>query len=158
MRKSKNISKYHLDWQVTRVLAKDLKTAEEKIFHVLDFLQRFKSIQNHERVFNYLEGLSLGYKKRDLRSYNIILKHIEDLKDKEDYVFSDDNSVIEWDSKLLYKCYKDNMKRYTSYCTKGYFHKELYEFCLSFKCSDKEKIESLKEEASSKPNTHHFFF
>lgn len=158
MRKSKDISKYNLDWQVVRVLAKDFKSVEEKCAWVRNFFDNYACKANWERVVNYLEGLHHGYRKRNEKACQYIEKQIATYGVMADYDVFDIDSSMNWNEKQLRKCYKDNMKRYTNYCKKGYFHKEIYEFVQTFDFADNDLIEDLREEANGKDNEHHFFF
>lgn len=154
------VTKYTLDWQTTRVLAKDFKTVEEKMAHVRAFFNSNPSKQQFVRVVNYLEGLHMGYRKKNEVACRAIEAEIVKYGSMDDYAWDDEDGTIRyrWTDKQLIKCYKDNMKRYTNYASKGYFHKEIYNFCKSFSFADIELIERFKAEAESKENTHHFFF
>ena len=62
MQKSKDISKYDIHWQIVRVQAKKYKDISSKINYVLDFYSNHKTLDNHERIMNWLEGLAMGYR------------------------------------------------------------------------------------------------
>ena len=62
MQKSKDISKYDIHWQIVRVQAKKYKDISAKINYVLEFYSNYKTLDNHERILNWLEGLAMGYK------------------------------------------------------------------------------------------------
>lgn len=159
MRKTKDISKYNLDWQVTRVQCKDLKTVESKVEHVLLFLSTYRSNQNRERVVNYLEGLALGYKNTNKEAVDYINDAIASIGSRTDYAWDIwDHSHVKWSDDDLLKCYKDNFKRFKLYANRGYIHNELYEFLKTFSCANIEEIEELKISAKKIPNSHHFFF
>jgi len=158
MRKSKHISKYHLDWQITRVKAKKLKTVQEKCAHVRAYFDAMPSEQNWERVVNYLEGLSMGYRKKNAEAVAYIANEIISYGDRKSYTFDADTIFGTYTNKELQACYKDNFKRYSNYASKGYFHKEIYEFVKSFDCADSDAIEAYKQTAEQTPNSHTFFF
>jgi hypothetical protein len=46
--KSKDITKYNIDWQIVRVQAKKYKDIAAKINYVLKFYEKHKTIDNHE--------------------------------------------------------------------------------------------------------------
>ena len=156
----RGVTKYCLDWQVTRVLAKDFKTVEEKMAHVRTFFESKPTKQRFVRVVNYLEGLHMGYRKKNRAACEAIETEIVRYGSMDDYEWDnyDNTTCSRWTDKQLIKCYKDNMKRYTNYASKGYFHKEIYDFCKSFDFADIALIEKFKAEAESKENTHYFFF
>lgn len=159
----RGVSKYsNLEWQMVRVSLKDFKDNRDKIAKALEYLDKEPTFQTYVRVVNYLEGLALGYKNPNPEAYKHINEVVAKYHQLEDqYKWADDDgerSQYVWTRKQLMKCYKDNMKRYTNYASKGYFHKEIYDFCKSFSFAEIELIESFKEEALSKNNTHHFFF
>lgn len=159
----RGVSKYsNLEWQLVRVSLKEYKDYRDKIAKVLEYLEKEPTFQTYVRVVNYLEGLALGYKNPNPKAYTHINNIVARYKEQEDsYKWSEDDgtrSQYRWTDKQIIKCYKDNMKRYSNYASKGYFHKEIYDFCMSFDFADKLLIEQLKNEAESKENTHHFFF
>lgn len=159
----RGVSKYsNREWQLVRVSLKLYKNYRDKMAKALEYLEKEPTFQTYVRVINYLEGLALGYKNPNPKAYAHINDVVAKYKERESvYAWSDDDGVrtqYNWTNKQLIKCYKDNMKRYTNYASKGYFHKEIYDFCKSFSFADIELIEKFKTEAESKENTHHFFF
>ena len=154
------VTKYQLDWQVIRVLSKKFKTVQDKTSHVRAFFDEHPTQQRYVRVVNYLEGLHMGYRKRNEAACEFIDSEIAKYGSMHDYIWDEDDSKVhrKWDEKIQIECYKDNMKRYKNYTSKGYVHMELKEFLMSFKFADKDYILQLEVDAKSKPNTHHFFF
>lgn len=80
MRKTKDISKYDLEWQLYRISLKRLPSLEAKVQAAVDFLKDHPTQADNERVINYLEGLSMAY-RGDVRKK--ILDVAETLKEEE---------------------------------------------------------------------------
>lgn len=165
MKKTKGISKYHLDWQVLRAAKlKPLKTVDEKIQIATEFLFENPSRQRAERVINYLEGLAMGYRGKNEEAVEKIEQALIELGDPKNYEWDTVDMETMPDSfsdKDLKQTYKDNFARYKKFALKGYFHRELYDFLKrdAFRAfSDLEEIERLKQIADSQPNRHNFFF
>jgi hypothetical protein len=179
MKKTKNISKYDLDWQIVRASVKGSKMdVYTKLDHVINFYNSHISKENHERVLNWLEGLALGYKKRTtkymreafsevmnlLTVYNSIdvtgLKSIESTNDYSKYTFEQ-----------RYTLWVDLFKRTKAWARKGYVHQEQLEFCEQlwnsftdeekdnvFMYYSKENFDEMISRGRKLPNTHKFLF
>ena len=76
------VNKFNIHWQLTRVQAKKLKDPDEKISHVLGFLKKHPTQENHGRVLNWMRMTGLGY-SGDVRSkFNKHADHLANTKDK----------------------------------------------------------------------------
>ena len=65
MKKTKDITKYDIHWQVRRVSFKLLKNYKEKVDSAIDYFNNNLNRADRERILNYLEGLSMAYKNED---------------------------------------------------------------------------------------------
>lgn len=163
MKKSKDISKFDLDWQVFRVGLKKFDSAREKVNAVLLYFQSHKTRATQERCANYLEGLSMAYKGR-VRT--IILAHKEALL--EEIVPSLDtpavtNNYSDYSEKQLKALASDLLIRAKKWLSKGYRNTELLSFLkgLLEYLKDEERLEVLNTLVAASygiPNTHKFFF
>lgn len=62
--KSKDITKYDPDWQITRVKVKGSNTSIPDKLGIVDFFFRQnRTLDNQERIINWLEGLWKGIKR-----------------------------------------------------------------------------------------------
>lgn len=161
MRKSKDISKYDLNWQIFRVSLKKLKTVQEKIYAAENYLIKNCNKADKERVLNYLEGLSMSYtdERRD-----IVKSKFNDLLLME---VSEENNTStnfdEYSKEELNGLMKDLMIRTKNWLANGYNNKELNDFILSIaiylnSTNIINQLDNLKQEAVYKQNTHKFFF
>lgn len=180
MRKSENISKYNLSWQLCRVSVKGSKfNCEEKILKVFSYFEEKPSLQRWERVYNFLEGLQRGYKaaKKD-REIALIQTHLDCFKInrvlKMEVEAEDNWNCFKEDSMLILgtKLYKDLFKRSEKWLKSGYFHKEqetfidkLHEALINkgwvYSISDRHSMVRLKELRVNSllvKNKHSFFF
>lgn len=182
MKKTSNITKYDMDWQVVRSKVKGSKTPlEEKLSIVSEYFDKFETLDALERVVNWLEGLALGYKaannlnaiqriKEEIISYEQLEKDLP----KEELTTSDDNieKMLNYSFEERYNLWTDLFKRNQKWLEKGYFQKEINSFMdnlyQTFILNDEEnkiksnysfsKLEDLRLDAAVKPNTHNFFF
>jgi hypothetical protein len=161
MRKSKDISKYDIHWQVRRVQLKQLKTIEEKCLSAESYLTENLNVADKERVLNYLEGLSMAY-KGDKRQY--ILEYRDTLLDVSvsDYNKCDLNFDM-YTSHQLQHTANDNWTRCRNYLTKGYRHNELICFTKAIYTylNDTKKLKQLDKlitDSHKVTNTIQFFF
>lgn len=123
MKKTKNITKYSIDWQVIRVKNHRLP-ANQQINNVIKFYLKNRSYNNWERIYNYLQGLYLGYKNENNKlivaegmrwfENNKTLKISAELLDFECFKIED-----------LILVYKDLYKRNEKWLNSGYKNKEL---------------------------------
>lgn len=181
MRKSKDISKYDIDWQMVRAKVKGQKTPfDDKLKIVKDFWTQYPTLDNQERILNWLEGLRMGYiashnnsainsidKEMENYKNEVTSKKEEDLTDQEQI---DKIKKYDFDSRL--GLWKDLFKRNENWLEKSYNHKEHNHFMdllwLVFRENKEEsdipeeydsiKLYKLRKAADKKENTHKFFF
>ena len=161
MKKSKDITKYDIDWQVKRVSLKKYKTFQEKCEAVKEFFLEQNNTADRERVLNYLEGLSMAYRGTD-RQYILDFMHdLAKLPVKDENRFNMDLS--KYTDKELKTVAKDNMQRCVKYLKKGYRHPELIQFLKDIykHLGDKESLEELEKHIKDSmyiQNSHKYFF
>jgi hypothetical protein len=179
MRKTKNVSKYDLDWQIVRVSVKGPKTnVYAKLSKVLDFFDNNKSKENWERVTNWLEGLLLGYKKpqtlHSLNAFNSVNEILKTFKAIDIDTLPSIESINDFSKHSFeerYTLWVDLFKRTKAWGQKGYIHREQLEFCeqlwKSFSVEEysvisalynKEAFDDMISRAIVTPNTHKFLF
>lgn len=161
MRKSKDITKFDIEWQIKRVSLKSYKTYIEKCNVAADYLMKNKNIADRERVLNYLEGLSMAYKNADR-------KYILDFKDELAKIeVSAENkcnvNLNEFSHKELTSVGKDLMIRAKGWLKDGYRNEELLNFLTRVleATNDTKRLNQLNElieYSKSLQNTHSFFF
>lgn len=135
MKKSKNISKYEVNWQIVRYLVKKEKTIESKLSIVRNFYLNNFTIDNKERCLNWLEGLALGYKKTNSNAIYEIQKEVMYFADtyptKEENTIIIENELIklnQYDVKTKIGLLKDLYQRNEKWLKNGYFHQEQNNF------------------------------
>lgn len=179
MKKSENISKYSLEWQLCRISIKGSKfSCDEKISTVLSYYKKEPSLQRWERVYNFLEGLQRGYRAagKELEISNIqeSLKYLNSIKVHSMSVELDNWDVLENEVtlKIAVKLYKDLFTRSKKWLLSGYFHKEqeafidkLHEVIASLAGDlfhntsfSVVKLKTLRDESVNIKNKHKFFF
>ena len=161
MRKSKDITKFDIEWQIKRVSLKSYKTYIEKCDVAADYLMKNKNIADRERVLNYLEGLSMAYKNADR-------KYILDFKDELAKIeVSAENKcnvdLNQFTHKELTSVGKDLMVRAKGWLKDGYRNEELLNFLTRVleATNDTKRLTQLNElieYSKSLQNTHSFFF
>jgi len=157
MRKSKDITKFDIEWQIKRVSLKSYKTYIEKCDVAADYLMKNKNIADRERVLNYLEGLSMAYKNADR-------KYILDFKDElaKIEVTAENKCNVnlnEFSHKELTSVGKDLMVRAKGWLKDGYrlnFLTRVLEATNDTKRLN--QLNELIEYSKSLQNTHSFFF
>ena len=129
MYKTKEITKYNLNWQITRIKNKQTKDLNTKLNNIINFYNNNKNYPTWERIYNYLEGLYLGYK--DLES-KVKIKHC--MKYLELYkvnVMIDSDILFEnVDIKDLKFLYLDLYKRNQKWLKSNYRNKDLNDFLI----------------------------
>lgn len=178
MKKSKNITKYNLKWQLLRVSIKGPEIPlNTKIDKVLNYFNEEYTQDAYERVLNYLEGLQMGYRGKDEKAVHIIQKYINEFNDidpleleKEKDSFITFEEAYKYPFDIRYELWKDLFKRNEKWLLNGYFQKEINDFMdiLSgiFKSKSEtlgdryssEYLSELRIKSKSKENTHKFFF
>jgi hypothetical protein len=126
MKKTADVTKYQLDWQIVRVKAKKIKEPLKKVDFVLDYYNKNKNYDNWERCVNWMEGLAMGYKIPAVRQ--MIEDRIEDfvkVNNREQY---SEPNYKKYSNEDLYECLRDNWNRYSLWSSKGYIHRELETF------------------------------
>lgn len=161
MRKSKDITKFDIEWQIKRVSLKSYKTYIEKCDVAAAYLIKNKNIADRERVLNYLEGLSMAYRNTDR-------KYILDFKDELAKIeVSAENKcnvdLNQFTHKELTSVGKDLMIRAKGWLKDGYRNEELLNFLTRVleATNDTKRLNQLNElieYSKSLQNTHSFFF
>lgn len=161
MKKSADISKYDIHWQVFRVGLKKLSTMEDKVEAAASYLEDHPNRADKERVLNYLEGLSMAYTGDD-RKFVIDTKvSLSAMEVSGANETSTDFS--EYDDAELLAVAKDLTTRSKKWLKKGYVHKEQMDFVLRLwdYLGHQDKVAQLEADirkAEQMPNTHSFFF
>lgn len=121
----KRVNKYNLAWQLARVKNKKEKFLFDKIENIKSFLKKYHSLENKERVLNYLKGLSLGYK--DFLSKSIInseINNINEFFNSQPILEDFDISINKVDTQDLLFLYQDLYLRNEKWLNGNYYHKE----------------------------------
>lgn len=161
MRKTKDISKYDLDWQVFRVSLKKLKTSQEKMNAASDYLMNNLNRADKERVMNYLEGLAMAYKDDRRVEIRSLVKELSILEVSQENPLC--NDFCKYDDETLRGVAKDLNRRNKVWLSKGYRHQEHNDFMTSLllHLGDERDLENHLnsiEESKNIQNTHSFFF
>ena len=117
--------KYNLNWQLTRVQNKKLNLSE-KLYKIRIFLSAYPSLENKERVLNYLKGLELGYKTIQERS--MVHSTYNFLKEKECNEPDVDINIENVETKDLKILYKDLYNRNQKWLDNNYRHESQNKF------------------------------
>lgn len=120
------VSKYNLLWQLARVKNKKEKLLKNKLDNVVSFLHNYPSIENKNRVLNYLNGLELGYK--DLLSRDTVGRCYTQVSKFNPTEEDTDVSVKIIDTSDLLFLYNDLYKRNEQWLKNNYRHKGQNEF------------------------------
>lgn len=179
MRKSADITKYDPEWQMVRVKVKGSAVPlDVKLKIVASYYDHSSTADAWERVVNWLEGLSMGYRavKDDgvqmriaveLSRYNRIrstirqqpLDSIQTQAKLAKYPYAD--RILLW---------KDLFARNTAWLNKGYMQPEVNAFMDTLYNTfvmerktvsvnpSKEKLNELRKKSATLKNTHKFFF
>lgn len=172
MQKSPDITKYDNEWQLTRMRAKDVSTPQEKIDIVLDYLNKEKTSDAWERVYNWLEGLERGYRNNNADAVTLINSYLSMLQQaKNNYIKKQDKTIgFTAGTPELVKLYKDLFVRNSKWLKKGYINTELNTYMDSIENEIKtrneiaslgdypNKLKQLRIDAQDKENTHKFLF
>lgn len=180
VKKTNNISKYSIKWQLLRSSIKGSKTScVDKINLVLNYLSEEETVDAWERVYNFLEGLQRGYigcsNLENIEKIQIALDHL--LVEKNNYLIHKQLDVIEELRTLnlasfqqRYLLYKDLFVRSKKWLLSGYYHQEqenFIDFLYSSFDNDLQKISDnynysklldLRKASKFIKNKHQFFF
>lgn len=179
MRKTPDITKYEPEWQIIRAKLKGPTThLEDKLRIARQYFDRRKTVDAWERVVNWLEGLSMGYRSSgDTDAIQRIATEISQYNgqkpgakeapfDREAMI----KQLLQYtfnDRLLLWKDLFDRNKRWL---VKGYNHSEHNDFTDALwhtfelnhervpQTLDIRKLRDLRLQASKIKNTHKFFF
>lgn len=179
MRKSADITKYDPDWQIIRVKVKGPTVGlEDKLKIVSQYYNRNKTVDAWERVVNWLEGLSMGYRSSgdnqaisriatEISFYNGIKPSAKQERLAADTLVSR-LSMYPYSERV--QLWRDLFDRNKKWLNKGYRHVEHNEFMdalgrLFVKNRETipdnvsiEKLEELRKKSATLDNTHKFFF
>ncbi len=159
--KSKDISKYDLDWQIFRVGLKKYGTVDEKLEAVLDFYEQHRNKADRERVLNYLEGLSLAYKGADRQHIKDFATEISEIGYSQ--INRQSFTPEKYTSKELKSLAQDLFVRTKKWLLKGYRHEEQINFLkrILVYSKDNSKLKELNDligYSKTIPNSHKFLF
>lgn len=162
MKKTKDVTKYNLKWQIVRILNKKEKNIDVKISNVMNFYCSNKNYNNWERIYNYLEGLYKGYKQNyqyECLKINECLEWMK--KNKTNDMNDSDVNFSDIEDNLLIELYKDLYKRNQKWLSKNYRNSELNLYLEKIYNYLKNKMIILDKNFDIYPNsksTHKFFF
>jgi hypothetical protein len=165
--KSKDISKYDIDWQILRVQLKQIKDPKEKLAHAFRFYQENPTSDTWERIVNWIDGLALGYKIKNRKIYTFIQTEKERflrecprplVREKKTKL-----SFEQYPKSLLNQVYKDLFKRAKTWAENGYFNTELVEFLQRLEnvlgCEiQKDFLKDSAQSSSISGKTHRFLY
>lgn len=170
MKKTKDITKYNIHWQIVRTKAKKIKDLVEKIKSVQLFYDKNKNQDNWERAVNWLEGLSMGYK--DPKNKAFIKASIGSFNKSMNRDTSNNFDFQKYQIDDLSYCLSDNIARFRKWTKSGYVHPNLTEFVLKlseylFEKTNSNKYKNIVDEINSTvdniyskgiKNTHKFLY
>lgn len=178
MRKSKDITKYEVEWQILRADVKGKRASlDEKLERARSYFNKTNSYDRWERVVNWLEGVIMGYKSaKDYDSIHKVLNEIDYYKsikgevndaisyDVAESAYSD---LKEYSYELRLMLWRNLYQRNKVWLSRGYFHKDInifMDYMVELFNHKKEKFPNfdklmlLREECKTKDNVHKFFF
>ena len=176
MKKTTDISKFDLGWQVKRIELKQMGNVQSKILEACQYLDKHRNRADLERVANYLEGLSMAYTKkphpyaRIKAAYGAVIT--TPVTNDNPCVTSD---YTRYNRRSLHLLALDLFARTKKWALKGYIHNEQVEFLgnllayLEYSTTPANAVTPtygerlthlslLLESATLIPNTHKFFF
>lgn len=150
---------------------------EDKIQQVNAYFDSENTIDAHERVLNYLEGLQMGYRGKDPDAVKRIQQEIEVYRSmflgnllKEPNGFITFADALKYSFEDRHALWKDLFRRNQKWLEKGYTQKEINDFMdvlqdifkRNGETVDKlysfDKLKQLRATAATTTNTHKFFF
>lgn len=164
------VDKFTVRWQITRIQLKQIKDINAKLSYARNFLNSCTQ-EDKERLLNWIDGLALGYKTKQINTYNLIesfKKEVESRKLKDNNYY--ESSFTEYDFEIRLALWKDLFKRSEKWAKGGYEHKGQTAFMVSlwnsFSNLDKKKIgsrwdiDSFRKMIDNKPKdmTHNFLY
>ena len=105
------VNKYHPAWQIIRVKARLEKDPALKLMSVQDWFDNNPSVQNYERVHNWIKMTAMGYRDETKEMFLRSLVELEAIKDQCKLVVEDDWMLGLYDTDDLRLVYKDLLKR-----------------------------------------------
>lgn len=130
-------NKFQIDWQLARLNARKEKDVEKKIEIVTFFLEKFPSVDNYNRVVNWLRMTSLAYKKSS--QYAQFLARIQTLQAQLYNIIDYGNNFGKHNLCALYELLKDLESRKYNFQFGGKVPKDHIEFVNELKKAIKEK-------------------
>lgn len=175
MRKSANVTKYDIKWQILRSSVKgNYNNDLEKKFELIDkYLLDGFYYDRWERVYNWAEGLLRGFKaSKDFEKQIITSDYLDRLLEiKFKFINKEflNKDYIQYSFKERFNLWKDLFKMNKGWLDKGYFHRECNDFMDSLFQSFNEQnrlslgiysIDNLNYLRNNiqKINKHKFFF
>lgn len=105
------VNKFSMPWQLTRVQAKEMKDPHQKVSHVMSFLKKHPTKENHGRVLNWMRMTGLGYKGETRAMFNKHADHLADTKDHYTHGEKGGEDLSNVSDKDLEKVHKDLKNR-----------------------------------------------
>lgn len=106
----KVVNKYHPAWQIVRVKARSIKDPSDKLTYVVDWFNENSTLENYERVHNWIKMTAIAYRDLDKRMFLSCLVELED--EKENYRSAEEDYDFSYYSREdLEMVYKDLLKR-----------------------------------------------
>lgn len=161
MKKSRDISKFDIHWQMFRMGLKKQKTHFDKARKAEEYLLAHANRADKERILNYLEGLAIAYKDNRRADVLKVRGVCEKVLVSNDNIASRDFSSYEKEG--LNVLFKDLFKRSIKWLRKGYRHHEQIAFVKDLGKylglnEELKVLDSYVEESYSIKNSHTFFF
>ena len=125
------INKFQIDWQIARLRARKEKGVEGKLQVVTSFLSDFPSLENYDRVMNWLKMTRVAYKDSLQRSK--FSRVIQELQEREYNTADYGNNFGTYSLKELDELLRDLEKRKYSFQFKGNAPKDHIEFIEELK-------------------------
>lgn len=182
MKKSKNITKYDINWQILRSQIKGPKTPLiDKLSRVRSFWKLNRTIDSWERIVNWLEGLRMGYiASKNQEAIRLIDNETKKYQSEKNNLEKEEQkdrgnhkeTIQNYSFKERLNLWKDLFKRNQKWLERGYFHNEhnqfmdlLYDVFVEMGEESKlpdnysfKKLKNMREDGIKKKNTHKFFF
>lgn len=74
-------NKFNIHWQIVRVEARAFRKVDEKLIHVMEFLEFNRNKYNYDRVLNWLKMTGVAYDGDARAKFEIAAKHLQERKD-----------------------------------------------------------------------------